>query len=61
MLMREADAVKGCIKLVGRILGIEASTAELQDSLPLQFGHRIHSHATAGYATEFVVSVPSTG
>jgi hypothetical protein len=38
MLMSEADEVNGCIKLVGRILGIEASTAELQDSLPLQYG-----------------------
>jgi hypothetical protein len=61
MFTREADAVKGCIKIVGCILGIEASTAELQDSLQLQYGHRIHSYATAGYATEFVVFVPCTG
>ena len=60
MFIREADVVEGCIQFVGRILGIEASTAELQDSLLLQFGHRIHSYAIAGYATEFVVSVPST-
>jgi hypothetical protein len=38
MFIREADVVEGCIQFVGRILGIEASTAELQDSLPLQYG-----------------------
>jgi hypothetical protein len=35
MFIREADALEGSFQLVGRILGIEASTRELQDSLLL--------------------------
>jgi len=61
MFIRKADAVEGSIQLVGPILGIEASTAELQDSLPLHYGRRIHSYPLAGDATGLVRSVPSAG